>query len=143
MDWLTIITTLAASFLPAAVSISNNISQTKQNEQNNKYQLELNKQKCNHEIQLKQLDYYYSDFSSSVVSYLNNLYAYLDNQSNENHLKYQKSMIKVSIVAPKNVYSYIDTINEYIKSGNIKQVKNTLVQDLIDALNKEAHHDNN
>ena len=139
MNWLTITTTLLAALLPSAVSIVVTIHQSKINNENNKFQLELNKQNNDLKEKMYRLEHYYSKQDVYMSSYLDSLAEYLIEPTENKLLKYKSSMAKAYMYVPFKTYVQIEEIDEYINRNNFDKVKELLSEGFYSELTKELH----
>ena len=134
MNWFSFILSLVAAIVPSVVSIVTVYLQFKNNKDNNNRLLEADKINNENKIKLKHLDYYYSEKSSIVGKYLENLINYLNNPSENNLLNYQISMAKASMYVSKKVYEEIEFIDQLINDNKLKTVKDNCLTDLVSSL---------
>lgn len=143
MNIITVITTLIAAIGPTAIAIINSFKQSEQNQQNNNYMLKLNSQNNTHQLQLQKLEHYYTEKTSAINNYLENLSLYINNPNDKNFEKYQLAMFKVCLYISKDLYNSVKFIHSCLKkSENMQETKHLIEEELIKKLNNEAQNYN-
>ena len=138
MNWLTIVTTLIAAIAPSIVSIVTVRYQSKNNQQNNDCQLQLNKTNNEHQLKLNQLEYYSSEKCTAVSNYLDDLTYYLKYRSDGCFTKYKISMTKACMYVSKSVYGCIRDIDVALEDNHFDDVQTYLLDELLETLNSEV-----
>lgn len=142
INWLTITTTLIAAIAPSVISFFTIIYQVKINRDNNKQQLELNKQSHDYQLKQKQLEIYNTIKTTVINDYLDNLNNYIFNPTDKNFINYQIAMSKTCMYTSKKNYETISIIDSLIKAKQFDTIKNSYLACLFNDLNIEAHQYN-
>lgn len=136
-ETISFIIAILSTLITGVVSIFTVYVQSKTNEDNNKRLLEIEKLNNENQLKLKRLDYYYSEKSSVIFKYLDDLFDYLNNPSPLALKKYQSSTYKVCMFVSGDAYTHIEYINNYINDGDFKNAKHH-VEFLMGALSSDS-----
>ena len=129
---------LVASIVPSVVSIITICVQYYISKNNNERLLKSDKLNNENQLNLKRLDYYYSEKVLAINTYIDCLFKYLNDKSKENLFYYQIAKAKACMYLSSSACDQAEIINFKISKNQINDFYDTDLEFLIDELRKDS-----